>query len=358
MDYAVPLAAALQSHAFHLLSTLLLFLLTYINLPGEATWRRLTAFVASCLYIVSPAGLFLSAPYSESTFAFFNFLGMICVSRLRPRSGSLPDTYRQTVSTILSGLFFAIACMIRGNGILSLLVYIEPGLILLNELLAGPLRLPAFVKLVGVGLAGLLGLSGFVLPQFLAYRKYCQSDVRRPWCDNFIPSIYSFVQEHYWNVGFLRYWTLSNVPLFLMALPMLAILLLTGLVCLTGRPTLAKFRPSPSSQSNELVIQQVPFPQALRRMALPQVALAVLAFTNFHVQIINRLSSGYPLWYVVLAIAITTTEGNEGERRSKTSEIPGTTYLSNKRTQKWIVRSMIMYAMIQGGLFASFLPPA
>ena len=354
-EYAVPLAASRQSHVFHLLSTILLYLITYINLPGEETWRRSTAFVASCLFIVSPAGIFLSAPYSESLFAFFNFLGMISVSRLRPRSGSLPDTLRQTSVTICSGHFFAIACMIRGNGILSLLVYVEPGLILVNELIAGPLRLPAFFKLFGVGIAGLLVLGGFAFPQILAYRKYCQQDVRRPWCDNFVPSIYSFVQEHYWNVGFLRYWTLSNVPLFLIALPMLSVMLLTGLVCLSGRPMLAKFRPPPSSQSNELVTRQVPFPHGLRQMALPQIALAVLALTNFHVQIINRLSSGYPLWYIVLAIVITTTEGGDLPAASVISGIP---YLSNKKAQQWIVRSMIMYAMIQGGLFASFLPPA
>ncbi|GAB7340398.1 hypothetical protein MBLNU457_6837t1 [Dothideomycetes sp. NU457] len=332
-DYAVPLAAARLSHAFHLLSTLLLFLLTYINLPGEETWRRSTAFVASCLYIISPAGIFLSAPYSESFFAFFNFLGMLAVSRLRPRSGSLPDTLRQTLFTICSGIFFAIGCMIRSNGILSLLVYVEPGLVLLSELLGGPLRLPAFVKLVG-------------------------QDVRRPWCDNFPPSIYNFVQQRYWDVGFLRYWTLSNLPLFLIALPMLSLLLLTAWICLNGRQMLAKYRPPPSSQSNDLVTRQVSFPYAFRQMALPQAALAILALTNFHVQIINRISSGYPLWYIVLAIAITTTKGTLAGKTSEHPVLYGIPYLSNKKTQKRVVRGMIMYAMIQGGLFASFLPPA
>jgi len=248
--------------------------------------------------------------------------------------------------------------MARGNGILSILVYVEPGLILLNQLLAGPLRLPAFVKLIAFGIAALMTLGGAAIPQFLAYGKYCQQDVRRPWCDNFPPSVYSFVQQHYWNVGFLRYWTVSNLPLFLIALPMLSLLLLTGLTCLSGRQMLAKFRPPPSSQSNELVTRQVPFPHGLRQMALPQIALAILALTNFHVQIINRISSGYPLWYIVLAIAITTTEGTQDGKTSGVSVLSGIPYLSNRKTQQWIVRSMIMYAMIQGGLFASFLPPA
>lgn len=248
--------------------------------------------------------------------------------------------------------------MIRSNGILSILVYVEPGLVLLTELLAGPLRLPAFFKLVGVGIAGALTLAGFAFPQLLAYLKYCQSDVRRPWCDNIPPSIYTFVQQRYWNVGFLKYWTLSNLPLFLIALPMLSLLSLTALTCLSVRQMPAKYQSSSSSRSNELVTRQSPSPIAFRQMALPQLALAILALTNFHVQIINRISSGYPLWYIVLAIAITTTEETPNGKTSGDAVLSGIPYLSRRKTQQWIVRSMVMYAMIQGGLFASFLPPA
>lgn len=355
LSYAAPLFGARLSHFFHLLSTLTLFLLTYTVLPGDITWRRSTAFVAACLFIVSPAGIFLSAPYSESVFAFFNFAGILFISQLRPRSGSLPDTCKQTCFTISSGILFAIACMIRGNGLLSVLVYIEPGLALLKELVAGSLRLSVLIKLLGVGIACLITLLGYAFPQILAYSKYCERGVRRPWCDNLIPSIYTFVQERYWNVGFLKYWTLSNLPLFLIALPMLGIMLSTGIACLVGRPIMAKYTPINATDQNELVVQRVPVPNSLRYMALPQVALAILALTNFHVQIINRLSSGYPLWYIILAIAITSAQPEQPQAQDTTISA---TYLSNTRTQKWLVRGMIMYAMIQGGLFASFLPPA
>lgn len=71
-------------------------------------------------------------------------------------------------------------------------------------------------------------------------------------------------------------------------------------------------------------------------MALPQLVLAVLALTTYHVQIITRISSGYPLWYIWLA--------------AKTQETP-------KRTVP-IIRWMVIYALIQAGLYASFLPPA
>lgn len=71
-------------------------------------------------------------------------------------------------------------------------------------------------------------------------------------------------------------------------------------------------------------------------LALPQLALAVLGLTSYHVQIITRLSSGYPLWYIWLAVKI--------------QEEP--------RHISVIVRWMGIYALIQAGLYASFLPPA
>lgn len=83
------------------------------------------------------------------------------------------------------------------------------------------------------------------------------------------------------------------------------------------------------------------------RLALPQVVLATLAVTHYHIQIVNRISSGYPLWYWFLASSLVT------ENRSKTSLTPPSLISSHV-----IIRVIVMYALIQGCLFASFLPPA
>lgn len=74
----------------------------------------------------------------------------------------------------------------------------------------------------------------------------------------------------------------------------------------------------------------------VRSAATAQLLLAVLATLNHHVQIISRISSGLPLWYFWLAGKV--LRGEAWGRR--------------------IVVFMIMYASIQGALFASFLPPA
>ena len=84
----------------------------------------------------------------------------------------------------------------------------------------------------------------------------------------------------------------------------------------------------------------------LRRLAIPQLILAVLAMTSYHVQIITRISSGYVVWYWWIAAAICDKEAGN-ERCVKGPSISRAT-----------VRYMVIYAIVQGGLYASFLPPA
>jgi phosphatidylinositol glycan class V len=80
-------------------------------------------------------------------------------------------------------------------------------------------------------------------------------------------------------------------------------------------------------------------------LALPQLVLAIAAITSFHVQIVNRLASGYPTWYLMVATWLIDQDGFSGNVRSR-------------RRSQWVIRGMLVYAMAQGMLFANFLPPA
>lgn len=141
-------------------------------------------------------------------------------------------------------------------------------------------------------------------------------------------------------MGFLNYWTLSNLPLFLIATPMLVVLISTALMAIDAKAIISQVSTKPDQNIRYSVA-------CMRRFALPQLVLAILAMTNFHVQIVNRISSGYPVWYIVLALAV------HGVRSGRTS-LPG---LTASRLQ-CIIRATVMYSLIQGGLYASFLPPA
>ena len=77
----------------------------------------------------------------------------------------------------------------------------------------------------------------------------------------------------------------------------------------------------------------------VRTLAAAQACVALLAITTYHVQVINRLASGYVVWYWWIAGCILDERGRSGLGSAVTI-------------------FFVMYAGVQGGLFSSFLPPA
>jgi phosphatidylinositol glycan class V len=112
-----------------------------------------------------------------------------------------PSAWRDLLC-ILSGISLGIAAMFRSNGILNGLIMLEEAFRVLISL-SSNFSFPLMRRLLATGLGGLSVGAGFLLPQYIAWSEYCGQenasvDSLRPWCRNAIPSIYSFVQEHYW----------------------------------------------------------------------------------------------------------------------------------------------------------------
>ena len=147
------------------------------------------------------------------------------------------------------------------------------------------------------------------------------------------------------GVGFLQYWTASNIPLFFLATPMLAIMLASGIWA--WDPVDAVQNPEKDDRKSQKNPQKDRwFTGALvRYLAVPQLMLAILALTTYHVQIVTRLSSGYPIWYWWLASLI---------MRDKKVVL----FDREWNMAEGVIRWMVIYGLIQAGLFASFLPPA
>ncbi|KAL8921546.1 MAG: hypothetical protein Q9208_005700 [Pyrenodesmia sp. 3 TL-2023] len=307
------------------------------------------AFLSACLHIISPAGLFLSAPYAESSFAFLNLSGyyLYALGHQAHHDGR-PNLGDAVV--VLSGLLFGISNTFRSNGLLNGLIFCYDFVRYAVDGLHSKEFVQNIRRSISTVVAGSLLGAGFVYPQYLAYQEFCSGSESKdwpPWCSSRIPSIYTWVQDHYWNVGFLRYWTLSNAPLFLLAAPMLFIMISSGLWFWSSNIDGGKLGIDKAEESRDLAepLWMSPVGRVLTsRLAVPQVLLSVLALTTYHVQVITRLSSGYPLWYWWLASSIVYQE----PLRLGTCSIP----------MKVVVRWMVLYALIQAGLFAAFLPPA
>ncbi|KIW49878.1 hypothetical protein PV05_11516 [Exophiala xenobiotica] len=328
------LAGILLSHAAHWLAVIQLWAIA-TTLGGKGQSQSAIPFVAATLHVFSPAGIFLSAPYTESVFACLSFSGFLAFlwahqyfNHARPFAGCF--------NMVIAGSAFGLATLIRSNGILAGIPFLIEAVTTLLALLSQGFSLTRIVRLGSVGLGGILVAVGMFLPQVLAFQVYCAGRSpgdRREWCQWTLPSIFTFVQSHYWNVGPFRYWTLSNLPLFLLAAPTLWLLVQSASDTLRNPEVLrGKVAASPSASDRASIHPKL----VTASLALPQLVLSVLALTSYHVQIIARISSGYPLWYIWLAAS--------ARDRPKCASV--------------IIRWMILYALIQAGLYASFLPPA
>ena len=182
-----------------------------VELTRNNTFSRLVVL----LFCLNPASVFMSVVYSEALFSLFTFYALLALAREMPW---------------LSAISIALATATRSNGIVlcGFLAYH-----CLNSLWHDVLQSTALLprrlhRLVGIlvstGLQCLIAVCPFVLFQCYGYFLYCkESNQPSEWCKWKIPVPYSYIQQHYWNVGFLRYFQLKQIPNFLLAAPMLVL---------------------------------------------------------------------------------------------------------------------------------------
>ena len=191
-----------------------------VDLFGEKN----VALVSSLLFCFNPASVFMSSLYTESLFSCLEFTALWCLEEER---------------STLAALLFGLGCATRSNGVLSCGFVTHRILkhFVSNEMvsLKSASRLFTLVNLQKAMKACLkliifngIILASFFLFQLYGYVLYCmplavvtRDTVYSPWCDKLIPLPYSYIQDSYWNVGFLRYFDLKQIPNFLLAAPMI-----------------------------------------------------------------------------------------------------------------------------------------
>lgn len=198
------LSGILIANASHFLSTLVLYKTTLLVFKAPVEKAANMALLTAYLCILSPAGLFLSAPYSESLFSLLSFTGWFLYiwSDQKLAGGSV---FWSNAATLASAVVFSASCMVRSNGILNGVLFLHD---LVLQIAAVAFRsngepksmLPRFLRIGVLGVGGLIIGLGFATPQVIAWKDYCTEGNDRPWCSNVIPSIYFWVQDHYWYV--------------------------------------------------------------------------------------------------------------------------------------------------------------
>ncbi|KAG1077884.1 hypothetical protein G6F42_024555 [Rhizopus arrhizus] len=183
----------------------------------------------------------------------------------------------------------------------------------------------------------LITASGFALFQYYAYTEFCSLD--RPWCSDKVPLIYSFVQKEYWDVGFLSYYEVKQIPNFVLAAPIIA-LSVFGLKAYIQQDPVG-FWTLGIRKSKQDGNDDYCSPNLAVFMYL-WAFLLLFATTNMHIQVIIRFFTSVPplYWYV----------GNlwiKGFCESKS------TWMANV-----VLGYFAIYGLIGIVLFSSFLPPA
>jgi len=201
----LALAGFLLSNACFVLAALALYWLGCIVLRDGQQAAR-----AAFLFCLNPAGVFYSALYTESLFAFLTFAGALSLAVDSPWRAALA--------------FFA-ASATRSNGVANCLLLAWHSARRVGEMSRaegkrapwGPIVLEALACAARCAFV----IAPFVLFQLWAWLRFCVGTTR-PWCTRMHPSIYSFVQAHYWGLGLFKYYRWEQLPNFALAAPVLA----------------------------------------------------------------------------------------------------------------------------------------
>ncbi|EMD32128.1 glycosyltransferase family 76 protein [Gelatoporia subvermispora B] len=278
------------------------------------------AFLATLLSLLpsSPATLRL-VPYSEPYFTMLSYRGMLYCAR------------RQWLAAVCA---FALAGAFRSNGVM-LAGFVLWGIVVEPSLHKQQIS-PG--KVIHALALTLIATFPFIYHQYRAYIAFC-TDVTSaaPWCESFPPSIYTYVQARYWGVGFLRYWTLPQLPNFLLAAPVLAVLLwsTTYYVLHALNPRLRAVLSGKDFGAS--AADPSPFlGSSLAPHALHALIFTLLLLLNSHTQIVLRLAASMPFTYWTAARLV----------------------MESPRWGRWWVAWSVVWGAISVILWAVFLPPA
>lgn len=221
------LVAVLLNFLFFIRSVISLNNLSNIVLRNQ--WKSKVAVILFCF---NPASIFFTAPYSESLYSWLSFTSMDMVLR---------NSYACSIR-----LGLTVLC--RSNGLINLgyLFYLyfknvfKRTSILRTSIIVA---ISVFVVFFQFGIFQTYIYNLFCMKKNFIFAdhiiKYAikenlvlagnKTEFSSPWCLNRIPMAYSYIQSHYWDVGFLKYYEFKQIPNFLLAFPMISFMLIKSI---------------------------------------------------------------------------------------------------------------------------------
>lgn len=141
------------------------------------------------LFLATPANIFMSSIYTESFFTLFVFSGIFFFQKKEKWKSTLCFVCASLVRSngFTYSIFFAIEWLLnvwRGFGKRSLFYFTKKSFL--------QLTFHTCIQIVVI-------FSPYFLFQSYATLLYCNQKQGKPiWCETSLPSVYQFVQKHYW----------------------------------------------------------------------------------------------------------------------------------------------------------------
>ncbi|XP_022918684.2 GPI mannosyltransferase 2 [Onthophagus taurus] len=210
-------------------------------------------YTAIMVFCFNPASIFFSAPYSECLYAYLTFKSIQCCLRYVRMYSRIRFTYVNS-SSLKCIFYISLSACARSNGVLNLgfFLYSYAFLVVQNLFRLKNTKFAKYIFVIISLLFLMFYISAMILPfaliQVFDFINYCrtfesnvpdflkdfakQNDFVLPgtfsihqqsWCNDNIPLAYAYVQKHYWNVGFLKYFQFNQIPNFLLATPVVYI---------------------------------------------------------------------------------------------------------------------------------------
>lgn len=231
---------------FFVKAALALFDLSVIILNRKLAYR--TTF----LFCINPASIFFVAPYTECMYSYISFAAMLNCAEIYYKN-TKSKAFSNSVNLLSISVPIALSAATRSNGILNI-GYLLYFWILFFKKTYWPHNIATLIHLVKCIFVLVLNVVICLLPfitfQVYGYQHFCTdfkhnlskdlvnyandnklvlpgtfSKHNQTWCFSTLPLAYSYVQEKYWNVGFLKYYELKQIPNFLLALPIVCLIL-------------------------------------------------------------------------------------------------------------------------------------
>ncbi|XP_055308174.1 GPI mannosyltransferase 2-like [Sitodiplosis mosellana] len=307
---------------------------------------RLARIVAT-LFCINPASIFFSAPYTESLFCWLSFSVMLHCARNEIRDAILP---------------LALSLWCRSNGLLNfgfILYYVtrdiwSKGTTNWIHFLKGFFKVLSCAIVAGIA---------FVIVQAYYFSLYCEGNPlemneavlnygnknnfllaghQKPqWCSFAVPFSYSYLQAYYWNVGFLKYYEFKQIPNFLLAAPILVMIISDAVRFLIENPIIAMRLGLIHTKENAEKSSQFVY-------VIHALVLSIFCLLFVHIQVSTRmLASSSPYIYWICA------QHFQKEHHQNSFKA----FLQPKsHSTKFIKAWFLGYFVIGTVLFSNFLP--